>query len=430
MLSFFRQVNAVLWNTPSILLLLGTHLYFTIFLKGIQRKTLRGIRLSSQGFTSLATTLASTLGTGNIIGVSTAIYLGGPGAVFWCWLTGILGMATTYAECFLSVLYRQPILKKTSLSSYVGGPMYVLEYGLHKRGLGLFYSLCMVLSAFSIGGTTQSNSIGIQAKKLFFLPPAVTGGLLVLLAGLVILKGASSIESFCVRLVPLMAGLYLLCCLCLLFLNATYLPKALLIILSSAVSPKACAAGIGGGLLSASLKTAARYGITRGLFTNEAGIGSAGIPASQSTVDSPSKQALISMTATFWDTVVICAITGLVIVAYLLRFPLAVPYASAGTLTHAAFSQIPYLGVPLLGICLILFGFATLTGWCYIGAQAFSYLFSKKHLRIYHGLYLFMVFLGAVLSLELVWEISDTLNFLLLLPNLACLYGLKEKLLP
>lgn len=323
MLSFFCSLNKILWGVPLLFLLLGTHLYFTLSLGFVQKKTLRGIRLSvssqnsassektdsrhakSHGaFASLATTLAATLGTGNIIGVSTAVYLGGPGAVFWCWLTGILGMATTYAECYLSFLFRQPRIEKTAGSSfvhYIGGPMYVLEKGLHSKGLAVFYSLCIILSSFGAGCTTQANSMAAAAYELFHLPPAITGITAAVLTGLVIIGGSSSIERFCVRLVPVMGGLYLFCCLFILLLNGSYLPSALRCMLFSAFSPKAAAAGIGGGVLSCSLKTAARYGIARGLFTNEAGIGSAGIAAAAGKVKDAGTQALISMTATFWD---------------------------------------------------------------------------------------------------------------------------------
>lgn len=457
MLSFFQSLNKILWGTPLLLLLLGTHLYFTLHLHFIQKKTLTGIRLSvapssskngekrHSGFSSLATTLAATLGTGNIIGVSTAIYLGGAGALFWCWITGILGMATTYAECYLSFRYRHFLpMDETATGStgsafkgsaseklagrYIGGPMYVLEDGLHKKGLALFYSFCIVLSSFLVGCTTQSNSIATAAFELFHMPPAVTGILTALLTGFVITGGASAIERFCVRLVPLMGGLFLFFCFYILMLNVSYLPAALTAVFSAAFSPRAAVSGIGGGLLACSLKTAARYGIARGLFTNEAGIGTAGIAAAASRVEAAHEQALISMTATFWDTVVICAVTGLAILTHLIRFPASVKAASAGTLTHAAFSQLPYIGAPVLGICLILFAFATLTGWSYFGLQAFYYLFPKKHPGSYQTIYLVIIFLGAVLSLELVWEISDTVNFLLLIPNLLALYSLKDKI--
>lgn len=456
MLSFFRSLNKILWGAPLLTLLLGTHLYFTLFLGFIQKKTLRGIRLSiapssassmkrRSGFSSLATTLAATLGTGNIIGVSTAIYFGGAGALFWCWLTGILGMATTYAECYLSFLYRRYLpmdtkniknikntdngsTKKTPSGRYVGGPMYVLEDGLHKKGLAIFYSFCIVLSSFGVGCTTQSNSIAAAAYELFHMPPVITGILAAFLTGLVIVGGSSSIERFCVRLVPFMGGLFLFSCFYILMLNIQWLPTALRAVFSTAFSPRAAASGLGGGLLAFSLKTAARYGIARGLFTNEAGIGTAGIAAAASQVEKADEQALISMTATFWDTVVICAVTGLAILTHLLRFPDALSASSAGTLTHAAFSQLSFIGAPLLNICLILFAFATLTGWSYFGQQAFHYLFPKKNPGIYQTLYLVVIFLGAVLSLELVWEISDTINFLLLLPNLFVLYRLKDKI--
>lgn len=443
MLNFFQSFNSILWGIPLLMLLLGTHLYFTLSLGFIQKKTLLGIRLSvspqsgsdtsptRSGFTSLATTLAATLGTGNIIGVSTAIYLGGPGAILWCWLTGILGMATTYAECYLSSLYRQPVLSEKASASknrFIGGPMYVLEYGLHKKGLAVFYGFCIVLSSFGVGCTTQSNSMAAAARELLGLPPVFTGMAAAVLTGFIIVGGSSSIERVCVKLVPFMGGLFLFSCLAILILNRHYLPSALMCCLNSAFSPAAALAGIGGGLLGTSLKTAARYGIARGLFTNEAGIGTAGIAAASSNVENHRTQALISMTATFWDTVVLCAITSLAILTHLLRFPDAVNTASAGTLTHQAFLQIPYIGGPLLNISLLLFAFATLTGWYYFGQQAFHYLFPKKYTSIYQILYLIMIFLGSILSLELVWEISDTINFLLLVPNLIALYCLRNKI--
>lgn len=211
------------------------------------------------------------------------------------------------------------------------------------------------------------------------MPPVITGILAAFLTGLVIVGGSSSIERFCVRLVPFMGGLFLFSCFYILMLNIQWLPTALRAVFSTAFSPRAAASGLGGGLLAFSLKTAARYGIARGLFTNEAGIGTAGIAAAASQVEKADEQALISMTATFWDTVVICAVTGLAILTHLLRFPDALSASSAGTLTHAAFSQLSFIGAPLLNICLILFAFATLTGWSYFGQQAFHYLFPKKN---------------------------------------------------
>ncbi|MSS63834.1 alanine/glycine:cation symporter family protein [Velocimicrobium porci] len=436
MLNFFRSLNSILWGIPLLVTLLGTHLFFTLHLGFVQKKTFHAIKLSItpeennsnglSGFGVLATTLAATLGTGNIVGVSTAIFFGGAGAVFWCWLTGILGMATSYGECYLSMRYR----RKTSSNTYYGGPMYVLEDGLHKKGLARFYSFCVLLSSIGVGCTTQSNSIAETVTYLWNFSPTIIGILASVLVGLVIIGGFSSIESFCIKLVPSMGFLYLAGCMILLIINYKFLPASITIILKQAFSLKAAGSGIAGGILNASIKAAARYGIARGLFTNEAGIGSAAIAAAGSHTENIERQALISMTATFWDTVVMCAITGLVIISNILRYPESVIGMSGGNLTHAAFESIPYIGAPLLGVCLILFAFATLIGWSYFGQQAFLYLFPKKHLGIYQTFYLVMIFLGAVLSLDLVWEITDTINFFMVIPNLISLYALKHEIKP
>lgn len=436
MLSFFQTLNSYLWGAPLLVALLGTHLFFTFRLKFVQKKTIHAIKLSitseegtSKGFSGfgvLATTLAATLGTGNIVGVSTAIFFGGPGAVFWCWLTGIFGMATSYGECYLSMLYR----RKTKKGTYYGGPMYVLEDGLKKKGLACFYSLCVLLSSIGVGCTTQSNSMADTASYLWNISPTIIGIIAAVLVGFVIIGGFSSIESFCITLVPSMGFFYLAGCLCLLILNFSYLPASVTLIFKQAFTMKAVGCGVSSGILNATMKAAARYGIARGLFTNEAGLGSAAIAAAGSHTDNIERQSLISMTATFWDTVVMCAITGLVIVCNILRFPHSVEGISAGNLTHAAFAAIPYIGAPFLGISLILFAFATLIGWSFFGQQAFIYLFKEKHLEIYQTIYLVMIFLGAVLSLDLVWEITDTINFFMVIPNLISLYALRQQIKP
>lgn len=436
MLSFFRSLNSLLWGPPLLIALLGTHLFFTVRLKFVQRKTFHAIKLSVtpeegtakgfSGFGVLATTLAATLGTGNIVGVSTAIFFGGPGAVFWCWLTGILGMATSYSECYLSMLYR----RTSKNGTYYGGPMYVLEDGLKKKGLACFYSFCVLLSSIGVGCTTQSNSMADTASYLWHISPTIIGIIAAILVGFVIIGGFSSIESFCIKLVPSMGFFYLAGCLILLAMNHSYLTDSLRLIFKQAFTLKAAGCGITGGILAASMKAAARYGIARGLFTNEAGLGSAAIAAASSHTNNIERQSLISMTATFWDTVVMCAITGLVIVSNIIRFPYSVEGMTAGNLTHAAFQAIPYIGAPLLGISLILFAFATLIGWSYFGQQAFIYLFKEKHLEIYQTIYLVMIFLGAVLSLDLVWEVTDTINFFMVIPNLIALYALRFQIKP
>ncbi len=459
MLSLLRSVNEVLWGVPLLCVLLGTHLYFTVRLGFVQKHCFRAIKLSTQsdaamssnstnqsshsakdtgfsGFGALATTLAATLGTGNITGVSTAVYYGGPGAVFWCWLTGILGMATTYAECFLSVKYQSKAYGDNETSGNVsskgrsllhGGPMYVLQNGLHNKWLAYFYAFCVVISSFGAGCTTQSNALAETASYLWHLPTWFIGMISAVIVGFVLVAGASSIEKFCIKLVPAMSILFLSTSVVILALNHAFLLDGLKLIFLSAFSQKAVYGGLFGSTIGFTLKTAARYGIARGLFTNEAGLGTAGITAAGSTA-SPTRQALISMTATFWDTVVCCAITGLVIITNMLRFPESVMGISAGNLTNAAFEAIPYLGGSILGVCMVLFAFATLIGWSYMGQQAFAYVFHQKGAKVYQTIYLVMIFLGAVMSLDLVWELTDTINFFMVVPNLIALYGLHKEI--
>ena len=348
-------------------------------------------------------------------------------------MTGILGIATTYAECFLSVKYQQKHSNFTNSSPnpddlhYYGGPMYIMKDGLHHKGLASFYAFCVLISSFGAGCTTQSNSLAETASYLWKLPTWLIGMLTALLVGMVLIAGASSIETLCMKLIPIMGALFLSTSVVVLLLNYDYLLEGLKLIFSSAFSTQSVRGGLLGGTLSFSMKTAARYGIARGLFTNEAGLGTAGITAAGSTM-SPTTQALISMTATFWDTVVCCAITGLVIVTNMLHFPESVSGISAGNLVNAAFEIIPILGMPILGVCMVLFAFATLIGWSYMGQQAFRYLFHHKGTKIYQTIYLAMIFIGAVMSLDLVWELTDTINAFMVVPNLIALYVLRNEI--
>ncbi len=454
MVDFFKQLNEYLWGTPLLCILLGTHLFFTIRLNFIQKDTWKAIKLSIgsndnddsinnnsdnnyynkikkkrkkkegfSGFGALATTLAATLGTGNIVGVSTAVYFGGPGAIFWCWITGILGMATSYAECYLSVKYQQ----KDKEGHFYGGPMYVIRDGLHNKHLAGFYAFCVMISSFGAGCATQANSLAQTASYLWHLPTWFIGMIASILVGTVLVTGFSAIETFCMKLVPIMGILYLSTCVVILILNYEFLWDSLVLIVCSAFSNNAISGGLFGTGIGYSMKMAARYGIARGLFTNEAGLGTAGITAAGS-IAKPEEQALISMTATFWDTVVCCAITGLVIVTNLLRFPQSVNGVLAGNLTNIAFETIPYIGGSILGVCMVMFALATLIGWSYMGQQAFSYLFSEKRVGLYQTIYLVMIFLGSVLSLELVWELTDTINFFIVIPNLIVLFLLKNSI--
>lgn len=432
MFSLFKHLNGILWGPPMIIVLLGTHLFFTIKLGFIQKNTRKAIKLSItpdkvsdsklSSFGALATTLAATLGTGNIVGVSTAIALGGPGAVFWCWITGFLGMATTYAECYLSLLFQ----KKDKEGTCYGGPMYVLEYGIHKKGLALFYALCTLIASFGVGCTTQANSITDTTSTLWNLSPYLVGLVIAILTGFVIIGGIQSISKICIKLVPAMGAFFFLTCMIILFLNRDYIIPCFLLMIKSAFLPSSLAGGIIGG----SISSAARYGIARGLFTNEAGLGSAAIAAAGVNTKYPEKQALISMTATFWDTVVMCAITGLVIVSNIMKHPASIHgYTSAG-LTSAAFSSIPIIGESLLGISILAFAIATLIGWSYFGERSVLYLFGPKGIKPFQTCYIVMIFIGAIMSLELVWEITDFINFFMALPNLLVLLILRNMIHP
>ncbi len=426
---FMQSINQFLWSGPLLFLLMGTHLYFTMKLHFPQKNILKAIRLSvtpsgkKDGanlsvFATLSTTLAATLGTGNIIGVSTAIALGGPGAVFWCWITGILGMATAYAECFLSVRFRS--MDKDG--AYQGGPMYVWQNGLHKPSVGKFYGILTLIAAFGVGCTTQSNSITQTTSLSFGLNPHVAGFAAAILAGLVIVGGIRSIGNVCMKIVPFLGILYTASCVLLLVINREALVPAIRLILSHALAPRAAL----GGAAGSSLMLTARYGIARGLFTNEAGIGTAAIAAAASQTDDPARQAYVSMTAVFWDTVVMCLLSGLVIVSNLLLHPESARGVNEAGLTEAAFSYLPFLGNVFLSLCLVAFAITTLIGWSYLGEQAYRYVTGNKRIFIYKVAYIVMIYVGAVLPLNLVWECTDLINALMVIPNVAALFLLQR----
>ncbi len=429
LLKIIQNINSFLWGGPMLLLLFGTHLYFTYSLHFIQKKIKRAIKLSvssesdehgnASSLSTLTTTLAATLGTGNIVGVSTSIALGGPGALFWCWLTGVFGMATTYAECYLGIKYRQ----KDKKGNYHGGPMYALEYGLHNKSLAIFFSICTLLAAYGMGCSTQARTITDVTTSLG-ISPYVSGIATATLIGFAIIGGVKQIQKICLRLVPTMAIFYIGGCIIILIMNYSYLLPAIKTVLQSAFLPKAIAGGVIGG----SFKLATRYGISRGLFTNEAGLGSAAIAAADTKSNNLKEQALVSMSATFWDTVVMCAITGLAIISTIIKSPSSIDGLSYSELTNAAFSQIPLLGKGMLSVSLIAFASATLIGWCYFGEKAVRYLFADKGIRIYRFGYIFMIFFGSIMSLDLVWESSDLINALMAFPNILALLLLRKEI--
>lgn len=418
----FSTLSTFLWGWPMIILLIGTHLFLTFRLRIPQRKLLTGIRLSikrdkdAKGdvsqFGALATALAATIGTGNIVGVATAVALGGPGAVLWCWLTGIFGMATKYAEGLLAVKYR---VKGNDGHTY-GGPMYALERGLNMKWLAILFAIFTALASFGIGCTVQANSIALLASETFGIADWIVGLLVCFLTAAVILGGVKSIAKVCTVFVPFMAILYVIGCIAILIMNSAYLWPALKLIVTSAFNPSAA----GGGFVGSTVMMAARYGIARGLFSNESGMGSAPIVAAAAQTRNPVRQALVSSTGTFWDTVVICALTGIVLVSSIIAYP-DITYADGAALTKVAFSKIPYVGAPLLTFGILTFAFSTILGWSYYGESAVNYIEGRRMNRFYRILYIVALFFGSIINLDVIWNIADCMNALMAVPNLIAL---------
>src|SRR4030066_880288 len=418
------QISDLLWGYPLIILLFGTHLFLTIRLKFIQRFIGKAIKISfgrkKEGkgdisqFGALTTALAATIGTGNIVGVSTAVAAGGPGAVLWMWLTGVFGIATKYSEALLSVKYRV----KMPDGSMAGGPMYVLEHGLKKKWLAVLFSAFTSVTAFGIGNMVQANSISVMVQETFQIPMWITGLILTGLTAIVIIGGIKSIANVCERLVPFMAITYVLGCLYILGMNLKGIPGTLSIIINSAFTGQAAI----GGFLGAGMKEAIRFGIARGLFSNESGLGSAPIVAAAAQTKHPVRQALVSLTGTFWDTVVVCAMTGLGIG----NSGAGVAGLNGASLTKAAFSDLPVIGPIVLTIGLLTFVFSTILGWSYYGEKAAEYLFGNKITKPYRWLWVGFVMIGSVLSLKAVWSFADITNALMAIPNLISLIALNK----
>ncbi len=422
--TFINWLDDFIWGIPMIVLLLGTHLFMTVRTGFIQRKLFTGIRLSvtkdpdSPGdvsqFQALTTALASTIGTGNIIGVGTAIFLGGPGAVFWCWIAGVFGIATKYAESLIAVKYRV----RTRDGKMQGGAMYALERGLNLKWLGVAFALLATIASFGIGCGTQINAIAevIENNVPFHIPPIAIGIVGGILTAVVIIGGIQSIASVCEKLVPFMAIFYVLGCIIILGINFDTLLPAIGAILRLAFTPGAVA----GGLVGQGLLIALRFGVARGLFSNESGMGSAPLVASAAQTRNPVRQALVSSTGTFWDTVVVCLMTGLVLVTTIMKNPSINmdSVTDGGQLTTLAFSQIPVLGPIILVVGIITFAWSTILGWSYYGERCAQYLWGKKSLLPYKLIFVAVVVVGPVLALDLVWTIADILNALMAIPNL------------
>jgi AGCS family alanine or glycine:cation symporter len=416
--TFFENLSGWVWGTPLVMLLFGTHLYLTLRTGFIQKHLFRAIKLSlskEEGkgdvshFASLMTALAATIGTGNIVGVATAITVGGPGAVLWMWLTGVFGIATKYSEALLSVKYRITMPN----GQMAGGPMYVLENALKLKWLAVLFAVFTALASFGIGNMSQAHSISSLMENTFQINPYITGLILTTLTAIVILGGIKSIAKVCSYLVPFMAIAYVAGCLGILIVGRETLWATVELICRSAFTGHAAL----GGFMGAGVKEAARYGIARGLFSNESGLGSAPIVAAAAKSKDPVTQALVSSTATFWDTVVICAMTGLVLVN-------TVEWHGAlrgASLTKEAFATYGSWGTYTLTIGLFTFVFSTILGWSYYGEKAVEYLFGAKAIMPYRWAWVAVVMLGSIAPLSLVWDFSDAMNGLMAVPNLISL---------
>ena len=423
-MSFSEIISSVdnfLWGWPLIIMLFGTHIFMTIRTGFIQKDIFKAIKLSvtrdpdAQGdvsqFGALTTALSSTIGTGNIIGVGTAIALGGPGSVLWMWLTGIFGMATKYAETLIAVKYRV----KSENGTMIGGAMYALDRGLKMKWLGVVFALLASLCAFGIGCMVQANAVVSNFNLNLHVPPLVVGIVLSLIVGLVIIGGIQSITRVSERLVPFMAVFYVIGCIVILIMNHDVLGEAIVVICKSAFTARA----VGGGVVGSTVAMACRYGFARGLFSNESGMGSAPLVASAAQTRNPKRQALVSMTGTFWDTVIICLMTGLVLVSCIIKHPSIDGLSGNGSeLTSMAFSTIPYVGLPILIVGLITFAFSTILGWYYYGERCAVYLFGERVIMVYKVLWVVGVFVGSVVELNLIWNLADLMNGLMAIPNI------------
>ena len=412
----------IVWGPPLLVLLFGTHLFLTVRLRFIQRYLGTAIRISfrrdkeGEGdvsqFGALMTALAATIGTGNIVGVATAVAAGGPGAVLWMWLTGVFGIATKYAEAVLAVKYRVV----TPSGDMGGGPMYVLERGMNAKWLGVIFAVLTAVAAFGIGCMVQANSISALLAETWQVSPWVSGAVMTVLTAVVILGGIQSIAKVCESLVPFMAIFYIVGCLILLVMKADTIPETLRLIFTSAFTGHAAV----GGFMGAGVREAIRYGIARGLFSNESGLGSAPIVAAAAQTKNPVRQALVSSTGTFWDTVVVCAMTGLVVVN---SMEWTKGLNGAG-LTKAAFSELPVVGPFILAVGLLTFVFSTILGWSYYGEKAAEYLLGSRVILPYRLLWVAAVMVGSVSSLPAVWAFADIANGLMAVPNLVSLLAL------
>ena len=417
-----QSISDFLWGPPLLVLIVGTGIYLTLRIGFLQIKLLPySLKLAftkkqdkkSDGdishFQALMTALAATVGTGNIVGVATAVVSGGPGAVFWMWVAAFFGMATKYGEAVLAVKYRV-VNEKGEMS---GGPMYYLERGLKMKWLGVAFAIFGAIAAFGIGNMVQANSVASTVHGTFSIPTWVTGIILTIFAALVLVGGIKSIGKVTSFFVPIMAAFYLICGIFILILNAELVPNAIKLIFTDAFTGEAVAGG--------AIGTVIRWGVARGVFSNEAGLGSAPIAAAAAKTDFPARQALVSMTQVFIDTIIICSITGISLV-------MAGQYTSGlegAELTSVSFDLLlGPVGSYAVAIGLIFFAASTIIGWAYYGEKCYSYLFGDKTVLNYRIVFVLAVFIGCVSSLDLVWTFADVMNALMAIPNLIGLLGL------
>lgn len=409
------DISSFVWGPPTLILIVGTGLFLTLRIGFYQFSSLPyALKLAfsknqdqtSKGdishFQSLMTALSATIGTGNIAGVATAVVLGGPGAVFWMWITALVGMATKYAEAILAVKYR--IVGKNGLMA--GGPMYYIEKGLGWKWLAVLFALFGSIAAFGIGSSVQSNSVAAAVENSFGLNPWITGIILTIFTALVILGGIKSIGRVSALFVPIMAIFYVLGGLAIIIMNLDLLPSTLALIFSDAFTGQAVAGGAIGAVI--------RYGVARGVFSNEAGMGSAPIAAAAAKTDHPGRQALISMTGTFLDTIIVCSITGITLV----MGGIYKDGLTGAALTTETFDALLPGGGWIVTIGIILFAYSTVIGWAYYGEKCFEYLFGDRSISVYRVIYVATVLLGAGMNLGMIWTIADIFNALMAIPNL------------
>ncbi len=427
--SVIEQIDRILWGWPQIALLLGTHLFMTFKTDFVQKDIFKAIKLSvtkdpdapgdvSQ-FGALTTALASTVGTANIIGVGTAIALGGPGAVLWIWFTGVFGIATKYAETVIALKYRV----KSQDGTMLGGAMYALERGLKLKWLGVVFAFLAALCGLGIGCSVPANAVVATVKENLNATGTygqvltyVIAVILCVLVGVAIIGGVKSITKVSEKLVPFMAIFYVLGCVIIFIMNADVMAQTISTIVCAAFTPRAA----GGGFIGSTIASACRFGIARGLFSNESGMGSAPLVAAAAQSRNPKRQALVSMTGTFWDTVVVCLMTGLVLVSCIIKHPfIDVMSGNGSELTSLAFSTIPIVGKPVLVVGLITFTFSTMLGWYYYGERCAVYLFGEKAILVYKIIWVAGIFAGSLAELKFIWNIADILNGLMSIPNIV-----------